>query len=62
MPFKEFKFQVVSVVLELDDDGEIIGERQTAPEMLYGRKGVRAWLKNFPRQLDKLEREATSDS
>lgn len=47
---KPYKTVVVVVALEEDEDGKIIGERQSEPLTLYGIDALKEWVEGFERE------------
>jgi hypothetical protein len=52
---KPFKFIVQTVLLELDVDGNPIGEKLSEPSVLYGVDAVREFLVELEKQIEEME-------
>lgn len=47
-PVKPYKFVVQAVPQRLDDDGNVIGELETQPVVLFGCEALEQWARDFP--------------
>ena len=52
MSLKPFKFIVQAVVIEENEDGVIVGERTSEPQVFYGSDALKTWLDSFMTELE----------
>lgn len=57
MALEPFKFIVQGILLDKDDDGNVIGERECRPVVLYGSDALQKWAEDFDDNLAKAKTE-----
>lgn len=59
MSLRPYKFQVVAVVQEIGEDGQVVGEQTVSaggqPFTLFGVEALREWADAFPGLLESAE-------
>ncbi|HEY1247491.1 MAG TPA: hypothetical protein VGE97_00755 [Nitrososphaera sp.] len=66
MNLKLVKYVVVAQLIEMDDDENIVAERQTEPQSCYGKEQLELWVASIDGMIlrerdDGLVGEAVSD-
>lgn len=56
---RPYKFVVQAVPQQVDENGKVVGEAETAPVVLFGCDQLTAWAEAFPEKL--AEAELVSD-
>jgi N6-adenosine-specific RNA methylase IME4 len=55
MIVRPYKYLVVAVLQELDDDGHVIGERATEQNVIYGSDALATWAEDFDTSLAAMQ-------
>lgn len=53
---RPYKFVVQAVPQQVDADGNVLGEAEATPVVLFGCDQLAAWAKDFPAKLADAER------
>lgn len=55
MTFQPYKFIVQAVIQNLDNEGNVIGESQVEPVVVFGCADLERWARDFSENLEKAE-------
>jgi len=48
---KPYKFAVTAIVQQVDSEGNIVGEVQSEPVVIFGCAALEQWARDFPTKL-----------
>lgn len=55
MNLRPYKFVVTAVAQQIDDDGNVTGEAEAEPVVVYGCAALTEWAEGFPDKLAQAE-------
>ena len=61
MTLRPYKFIVQAVVQQIDDDGNVTGEVNTEPAVVFGVDALEQWARDFPQNLSKAKASPKTD-
>jgi len=53
---KPYKFAVTAIVQQVDSEGNIVGEVQSEPVVLFGCDMLEQWARSFPTKLAETQK------